>query len=37
MIELLFGAHVGGWQAWAQFWIWTAALFGILLLWYRRR
>lgn len=37
MLDLLFGVHVGGWQAIVQFWIWTAALFGILLYWYRKR
>lgn len=37
MIDILFGLHIGGWKATAQFVFWTVALFALLLFWYRRK
>jgi hypothetical protein len=36
MLELLFGTHVGGWQAMVQFWFWATVLFTLLLFFYKR-
>lgn len=36
MLDLLFGIHVAGWQAMAQFWIWTAIIFAALRYLYRK-
>ena len=33
MIDLLFGTHIGGWQAWVQFWFWTSLALVIVLRW----
>lgn len=37
MIDLLFGIHIGGWEATVQFIFWTSLLFASLLWYYRRR
>ena len=36
MIDLLFGTHIGGWEAMVQFWFWTILAFAGLLFWYKR-
>ena len=33
MIDLLFGAHAGGWQAYVQFWFWTGIAMILILRW----
>jgi len=35
MKEILFGIHLAGWQAWAQFWSWTLIFGAMLWLWVR--
>jgi len=37
MWDLLFGTHIGGWQAMVQFWFWTGLVLGISLTWLRRQ
>ena len=36
MLELLFGTHIGGWQAMFQFWFWTILAFAGLVVFYNR-
>jgi len=36
MIDLLFGTHVGGWQAFVQFWFWTGIALTLVLRWMKR-
>lgn len=36
MLDLLFGTHIGGWQAMVQFWFWTGVLFCVLLFIWKR-
>ena len=36
MLDLLFGTHIGGWQAMVQFWFWTAVLFSGLLFYWKK-
>lgn len=33
MIDLLFGTHVGGWQAMFQFWFWAGIAITVVLRW----
>ena len=35
MWDLLFGIHIGGLEAFVQFWFWTAVAFASLALWVR--
>ena len=36
MLELIFGTHIGGWQAMVQFFFWTGLALVIVLRWMKR-
>lgn len=36
MLDLLFGTHIGGWQATVQFFFWTSIALVLILRWMKR-
>lgn len=36
MIDLLFGTHLGGWEAMVQFWFWTITMFATFVFLYKK-
>ena len=36
MLDLLFGTHIGGWQAMVQFFFWTSIAMVLVLRWMKR-
>lgn len=37
MLDLLFGTHIGGWQAMVQFFFWTGLALVIVLRWMKKQ